>query len=316
MSDGTNNNSDGSGNGNANDSGNAGSVGNSNGVGTSAVDGSANSANGGNNRSGDGKTSFDNSSTDGNAGNSNGLSITDFAEVGTTGRENRVGSSFADNRRTGKRGRPTGSGKSSGNESSTERFATSGNSSDNGSEAEREKPVSQIPSNLKPKVGGFEKVAVDKTPTGKFKKGYRPLMDEKESIQTIGGLFAMTSLALGSHWELSDNEEKELGKAVSRVLEKFPVKIGENPELLEKIFAIQGLVVVGAMVVIPRLNQSAKGENDGILKQITGRERKPTKEQQPTATATAESNGNATPTNGANFAQSVDEYSDAFRPEL
>lgn len=261
----------------------------------SSSDGSADSANGGDNRSGDGRAErIDERGTEDDG--------SDFqsATFGAT-QSNSIGleQSNAESRNSGSGRGSSGTGRGRSRKSDSERLANSGNAD---GKTETKKLVVENSANVaKPKTG-FIPVSSDRT--AKFKKGYRPLMSKDEATQTAEGLFGMSSLFLGQHWILTDDEAEELGKQIAKVCEKFPVKVGENPEMLEKVFAIFGLTTAMVAVLMPRIQKNLESGNDGIIQQIA--------ERNTAGNGKPKSNANGTANNGAGISEPFGEFSDAF----
>lgn len=298
--------------GNATDAtdGNAGSNdnrsdGNADNGGPDSVNRSGNGPDGGNNRSGNGSETIDSGNGSGNIGTDefadNGSS--DFAgkESGRIDASGRIvdggGNSGDGNRNPTRTRKPY-----------TKRRASSDTGNDGNGQTEGQKLVFENADNVKPKTGSFKTA---EKPGLKFKRGYRPLMDKAEATQTVDGLFGLSSLFLGEHWILTDDEAAELGKQIAKVCEKFPVKVGENPEMLEKVFAIFGLSTAMIAVLMPRIQQSLQEKDkNGIISKIAS------SQNERTTGPAANGNGNRIAETSPDLSGIVgDEFSGAFRFE-
>lgn len=120
----------------------------------------------------------------------------------------------------------------------------------------------------KPNDAGYKTPAMLK----KGKRGYRPLLDEKESIAAVDNIFGLAATAIDSRWTLEPDESKELGERLFKVLELFPVKLEDNAETLQKAFAIIGLLVGLLFICQPRFKETMEGKNDGIFGKLTQKE--------------------------------------------
>ena len=108
----------------------------------------------------------------------------------------------------------------------------------------------------------------------KFKKGLRPLLSPEQTDQIIDSGFGGLAIVVGSQWAIEQDEAAELSKCLYSVLELFPVKIEDNPLILQRMFAIFGLVVALISVCTnqDRLSKTLKGKNDGIISRAKKKE--------------------------------------------
>lgn len=167
--------------------------------------------------------------------------------------------------------------------------ADRGSSGDSGgSEPSVDAPASAVrPVATKPKTAGFKDTV--SSDGRKYKKGYAPLLDKTNSIEVVDNGFGVLGLLLGSHWGLDESESKELGSRLFRVLQCFPVKLENNPEILEKIMALIALAVGIVVVCGDRVRITRETKNSGILGKLTQKSRPET------ATGTISGNTNTAP---------------------
>jgi hypothetical protein len=84
--------------------------------------------------------------------------------------------------------------------------------------------------------------------------------------------FGLLGLVLGDHWGLEEPESKELGSRLFRVFQCFPVKLENNPETLEKVMAVVGLLIGMVVVCGDRFRLTMQGKKNGLIEQSAKRE--------------------------------------------
>lgn len=189
-------------------------------------------------------------------------------ETGDVGTENSNGVDSGSDRGSGNGKRPYI--RRNGNGGSGHRADSGGNAGNgNADDDEIKKPVDDasvraVKRGRKPIDKGFN---FDVAGKQKFKKGYRPLLTPSQTDQLVDSSFGGAAIVIGSQWAIDETETKELSKHFYNVLELFPVKLDDNPLVLQRIFAIFGLIV--ALIAVcsneNRFAETLKGHNDGII---------------------------------------------------
>ena len=127
--------------------------------------------------------------------------------------------------------------------------------------AEPGKPETAAPEPEKPDYAPLEAMAgegaansEEYTPAKGDPEPKAPTVGGKELASLFQMVFATASMRLGAHWQLGEDEARELGGATDAVLEKYGAKKAMGPEFT--------LVLTAGVITLPRVVQTmvANGE--------------------------------------------------------